>query len=176
MTRRLTITTIASFLVLLALVVAGLWVSRYHYNLILDVFPFLASEPEPRIPSTPVVAPQRTLTSDEQAALKVPLSSASAEEKRRHAQEVVKLAQTARELDITGCKPEPLVYQVSLRGDLRIKNNDAIPHAIRYLGLQVDVPAQGSTSVSTSVLFQKPGDYGYGCDNPFAKMGVLMVR
>lgn len=170
--------TIVSLLALLVLIVAGLLSIPRYRNMISKVFPFLTVTPEITNPTPPsaYVAPQRDLTADEKEALDVPLHSATVEEKKQYAVEVAKLAKTAPALDVTGCKPEPLVYKVDLKGSFKIINRDAIPHTVRYLSTQTVVPAHGTTTVKTSQLFSKAGDYGYGCDNPFAKMGVFMVR
>lgn len=169
--------TIISLLLLLALIFAGLLSEPRYRNMILKVFPFLVVAPEIPTPIPPkYVAPERALTPAEQSALDIPLHSASVEEKKQHTTEVAKLAKAAPVLDISGCKPIPLVYSVDLKGNFKIKNDDAIPHTVRYLSTQTVVPAHGTTTVKTSQLFKTAGDYGYGCDNPFAKMGVFMVR
>lgn len=127
--------------------------------------------------STPTSSPTpRTLTPQEQAVLKIPLHSASSQEKEQHTEQVAKLATTAPELDITACKPNPTVYQVGLNSSFKIKNNDSIPHTLRYMSSQILVSGHGSTTIKTSQLFSVSGDYGYGCDNPFAKAGVIVVR
>ena len=125
---------------------------------------------------TPFLMPVRTLTPEEQGVLKIPLHYASQTEKTKHTQDVAKLARTAPELNITSCTPNPVIYQVSLKESFKITNNDPVPHTLRYMSSQIMVPAYGSTTIKTSNLFKIAGDYGYGCDNPFAKHGVLMVR
>ena len=132
-----------------------------------------APMPTPSPASTPFV---RILTPDEQAVLNIPLHNASSEEKVWHAKEVKKLAQDAASLDITKCTPIPLVYSINLKGSFQVINNDSIPHSIRYQSSQIKVPSHSTTTVKTSQLFKTTGDYGYGCDNPFAKQGVFMVR
>ena len=127
------------------------------------------------IPQVPFISP-RTLTPQEQAVLNVPLHSASETEKTKHTQAVAELAKTALALDITSCVPNPTVYNVPLNSSFTIINNDAIPHTLRYMSSQIMVPARNSIIVKTSKLFTVSGDYGYGCDNPFAKHGVLVVR
>lgn len=170
--------TIISLLTLLALVLAGLLSQPRYRDIFFKFFPILVVAPNPtrRLSPPAYVAPVRNLTPDEQQVLNVPLHNASTIEKQAHAQEVVKLVKTASVLDITGCKPTPLVYPLNLKGSFKIKNGDAIPHTIRYLSAQITVPAHGTTTAQTSQLFKTTGDYGYGCDNPFAKMGVFMVR
>jgi len=116
------------------------------------------------------------ISADEQGALNVPLHNATDRERMTHAAFVEKLAQAAPALDITGCKPTPLVYRINLNGTFQVKNDDYIPHALRYLTFQIQIPAQATTTVKTAQLFKTAGDYGYGCDNPFMKMGVFMVR
>lgn len=118
----------------------------------------------------------QTPTPDQEAVLKVPLHDASPEEKTRYAQLVAKLAEEKTQLTLDACMPDSLVYRVALNGSFKVRNNDTVVHTIRYLTTQIPLPAQSATVVKTSQLFQKAGDYGYGCDNPFAKMGVFMVR
>ena len=130
----------------------------------------------PSASSTPHASPVYTPTPQEQAVLIIPLHYAPQIEKTTHAQNVAKLVKKAPELDITACVPKPTVYEVSLNGSFAIKNNDAIPHTLRYMSFQIMVPSHGSTTIKTSKLFKTTGDYGYGCDNPFAKHGVLVVR
>ncbi len=130
----------------------------------------------PSSSSSPTPTPIRTLTPQEQAVLNVPLHSASEIEKTKHTQAVAELAKTALALDITSCVPNPTVYNVPLNSSFTIINNDAIPHTLRYMSSQIMVPARNSIIVKTSKLFTISGDYGYGCDNPFAKHGVLVVR
>ena len=132
-----------------------------------------APMPTPSPASTPFV---RILTPDEQAVLNIPLHNASSEEKAKHAEEVKQLVKAALILDITKCEPNPLVYPVNLNGSFKVTNNDSIPHSIRYQGSQIKIAAYSTTTVKTSQLFKTIGDYGYGCDNPFAKQGVFMVR
>ena len=135
----------------------------------------LSPRPTP-MPSPSLTPYVRVLNPDEQAVLKIPLHNASAEEKTWYAQEVKKLVQDAASLDITKCTPIPLVYSVNLKGSFQVINNDSIPHSIRYQSSQIKVPSHSTTTVKTSQLFKTTGDYGYGCDNPFAKQGVFMVR
>ncbi len=119
---------------------------------------------------------ERILTPEEQAVLKIPLHYDPPEQKIQHTQQVTKLATTAPELDITSCKPIPTVYQIKLNGSFKVINNDPIPHTLRYMSSHILIPAHGSTTVTTSKLFKVSGDYGYGCDNPFAKAGIIVVR
>ena len=167
---------IISLLIFLVLIVAAVISNPRYRNAISRVFPFLGTTALEAPASPRYVAPQRTLTVDEQEALNIPLDNGSMEEKRRHAAVVAKLVKTAPELDISGCKPEPLVYRVNLKGSFEVKNNDDVLHSIRYARMEILVPERGTTSIKASQLFSQPGDYGYGCDNPFAKMGVFMVR
>jgi len=148
--------------------------------LIAAIFIYIGSRP---LPSTPLPAsPQtksangRILSPDEQRALRVPLQSASAEEKQQHAQTLATLVKTAPVLDITGCRPEPIVYQADLNGSFQVRNNDTVAHKLRYGSLMVAIPPQATTTVQTSQLFKTAKDYGYGCDNPFAQHGIMMVR
>ena len=142
---------------------------------------FSGTPTPPHVTPTPASSPSQTpyarvLTPDEQQVLHIPLHNASSYEKAQHAQEVARLAQSASFLDISGCKPTPLVYQVNLTGSFHVTNHDPIPHSLRYLTLQITLPAYSTTTIQTSQLFKTTGDYGYGCDNPFAKQGVFMVR
>ncbi len=172
------VVSVISIFIFLALIIAGLLSSPSYRERMAKTFPFLpflGTPPKPPAPPA-YVAPQRTLTPDEQKVLNIPLHNTSAEEKQQHAAGVAKLAETTQALDVTGCKPDPLVYKVNLKGSFQVKNDDAISHSIRYVTVQIMIPARGTTTIQTSQLFKKAGDYGYGCDNPFAKMGVFMVR
>ena len=143
------------------------------------VFLYLGFKPAPLAITTPKFQEVRKnfLDPNQQEALHTPLHSASAEEKIVHAEVVAKLAQDApRLIIIAGCKPNPLVYRVNLNGSFNVKNNDAVPHALRYLTMQIALPAQSTTTIKTSQWFKTSGEYGYGCDNLFAKAGVFMVR
>jgi len=162
--------TLSTALIVFMIVVYIILQQRYVNN-----FPIPTPSPSPSSAPTPSSTP-RTLTPEEQAVLKIPLHSASSQEKEQHAKQVAKLTTTAPELDITACKPNPVVYQVGLNSSFKIKNNDSIPHTLRYMSSQILVPSMGSTTIKTSQLFKIAGDYGYGCDNPFAKAGVIVVR
>lgn len=137
--------------------------------------PLSTSSPSPSPLSITSPTP-RPLTPEEQAVLKIPLHYDPPEQKIQHTQQVAKLATTAPELDITACKPNPIVYQVGLNSSFKIKNNDSIPHTLRYMSSQILISGHGSTTINTSQLFNVSGDYGYGCDNPFAKAGLIVVR
>ena len=165
MSRKQTLTIIITLAALAALMYANM-----------QFFPKpLPPRPTP-IPSSSPTPYVRVLTPDEETVLKVPLHNASSEEKATHAEEVKKLVQNAQSLDITKCMPTPLVYPVTLNGSFKVTNNDSIPHSIRYQGSQIKIAAYSTTTVKTSQLFKTTGDYGYGCDNPFATQGVFMVR
>ena len=159
--------SLLAILVVFVIVIYGI-VPQYVNNL---NTPFSTPSSTP----TPSLTP-RTLTPEEQAVLKIPLQYASSEEKAQHTKQVAKLAATAPTLDITACRPTPLAYQANLNGSFTVTNNDEMSHTLRYMSYQILVPAQSSTTVKTSQLFKTPGDYGYGCDNPFAKHGLLVVR
>ncbi len=112
---------------------------------------------------------------DKAALFPFPGPNASAEERKKHADLVMKLAQQVDELFIGGCKPSPFVMGVSLKKDFTIRNSDSVPHRILFQSIQLDVPANGSLVVHPSKVFDKgQGDYGYYCDSSSAR-GIFYV-
>lgn len=173
MTKQNTMRMLTLLLASVFLMIAIYFLQKWQVNTSRTLIPAPSPSSSAQQPSpTPVQTP----TPEERAVLNIPLSYESQTKKTEHAQAVIKLVKTTPALDITSCIPNPTVYQIPLNGSFTINNNDAIPRTLRYMSSHITVPSNGSITITTSTLFTIAGNYGYGCDNPFAKHGVLMVR
>lgn len=118
---------------------------------------------------------QKTLTTDEQAALKTPGQNATEEERRIHFDAAQKVAKYANTLDIGQCMGNPIVIQVQQKQKLTINNPDSVDHNI-----VIDTDHQYLISANSKkeivIDFGKGGGlYGYGCDDITVTRGLFLV-
>ncbi len=104
-----------------------------------------------------------------------PGPDASEEEKRRHFEAVVKLAQDISVLEIGSCRPSPIAVRIKRGSSLTVKNPDGGPHVIGLdLTTTYEIKAAGDTVV-TPEFAHGPGLYGFGCDNSTGTVGFFLV-
>ena len=120
----------------------------------------------------PVLSPNSTqqrllpanLTDDEHFILNPPSSDASRSAKDKHAQTVAKLAIVGSNIQITNCKPSPLVLQVKLGSEFTITNKDSTSHNITFDEEHTyKVSANGNLTIKAEFKYGA-GDYGYVCE------------
>jgi hypothetical protein len=115
--------------------------------------------------------PDTNRVTDGQRMLKPPSASASAEEKKIFSALVNKSAVAASDLNLSGCKSDPLVFKTSIKNNIKVRNNDSTEHMLTFSEKpiqQYKITAKSTVTLSSAALssvFDKgPGIYGYGCD------------
>lgn len=133
------------------------------------------------IPTRPTAAPMvqadylAKLTPDEKAALAPPAQNASQDQQKQFFDLVSKTAKTSDALDISQCKPNPVVMKVKYGGTFPAKNTDSVPHRIVFDKDHVyTIPANGQTAVEVN-FGKAAGIYGYGCDSTNYAVGMLFT-
>lgn len=124
-------------------------------------------------------APASTIDNAERQKLfSFPGPDATEAERKSHSDLVNKLGNqfaSSTFLDITGCQPNPIVYRVKLGGSFRVKNSDQIDHTLSTDKKTV-VKAGSDTTISSTAIGDKPGDYGYGCDGSTGSgVGIIQL-
>jgi len=110
--------------------------------------------------------------------LNFPGVDATPEDFESHAEVVESAAVDSNVLDITSCKPNPLVLRVGYGGVVEIKNEDPVSHTIsHHRGGSVTIPGGGSVRVVvTDFLKSKRGSgfTGYTCDG--VQSGLFYIK
>ena len=128
--------------------------------------------------AVPFPEPNLTASQDEQSALVFPPMNASDAEKKQHFDLVQRVAKSGDKIDITQCKPSPVVYSLSfIKGDAVVmENRDVVDHTIRVEGgSSLVIP--GGVTLRLEIDFDKgPGLYTYYCDSEEKVSGILFVE
>ncbi len=104
------------------------------------------------------------LSKEEKKLLTVPPPDASEEEINAHIAIGEKLAKEADILEITDCKPKPLVLKVKEKTNFKVLNNDKIDHTL-IIDEEHKYPILGGETTEIRADFGKPpGLYGYVCE------------
>ncbi len=119
---------------------------------------------------TPSAAP----STDEQKVLNPPVKGSEADQKQ-FADLITKLAKDSTTLNISGCRPQPLVMRIKKGATFKLNNTDSQAHV-----LTVDKDHTYTVSPSASVdvvadFGRGPGIYGFGCDKSGGPVGMLLV-
>ena len=116
------------------------------------------------------------LTAEQREVLTAPGASASPAEQKVHDELIIKNARTAEYLSIgPGCKPDPLVIQITVGASLRIKNTDSEPHTLVFDAKHVLSIATSSSEELKTDFLKVGGAYGYGCDGVLGAAGIIVV-
>ncbi|MEK7517793.1 MAG: hypothetical protein AAB583_04545 [Patescibacteria group bacterium] len=108
---------------------------------------------------------QKGLTAEEKQALSFPGPNATEEEKKKHSDLVDELGNRVAGtlfLDITGCKPNPIVYRVKQGGSFKVKNSDSIDHTLST-DRKITIKANSEQTLTSKSIGDVLGNYGYGC-------------
>lgn len=114
-------------------------------------------------PSTSRLLPTN-LTEEEKKLLTVPPPDASKAEIEAHIALGAKLAEEGNVLEITDCKPKPLVFKVKEKTNFKVSNKDKIDHTLiidddhKY-----PIPAKETSQIRAD-FGKPPGLYGYVCE------------
>ena len=126
-----------------------------------------AFTPPPHTLPAPVV--------DEELVLDFPDPSAPKEEQRKHYDLVSQLAENVDEIDISNCRPSPLVARIKNKDPITLKNSDQVEHSVSFNQEQtLVISAAAKESIIVNFEFG-PGVYGYTCDAKGKPVGVLLV-
>ena len=110
--------------------------------------------------------------------LNFPGQNATDEEFAQHANLVKSVAVDSDILDITGCKPSPLVLEVGYGESIEIKNSDKVDHILAHAwDIVITIPAGGSKDVVVTDLLRAEGGEGiagYSCDGNTA--GIFYIK
>ncbi|MDO8470482.1 MAG: hypothetical protein Q7S63_00715 [bacterium] len=75
-----------------------------------------------------------------------------------------KAALESDQLDVTACSPKPVVWNLSKKKDLVVKNDDQVAHTLTIYASKYQVPAKGSITIPAD--FAENGHiYTYSCDD-----------
>lgn len=112
--------------------------------------------------------------SSEQSAMEAELLDFTNDSPQR-AEKISNAAQDAEFLDVSGCKPKPLVLKVADKGTFTAKNQDSAAHTINFDEAHTyTIPASGSLEI-TGDFGKGPGNYGYLCDAGTNIVGILLL-
>lgn len=123
------------------------------------------SVPDVSIP-TPSVSTQisSALNADEKAVLNPPPSDASPAEREEHDALAAKLSKESDNLDITNCRPNPLVLRIQINKNLKVKNSDNINHKLIFDDThQYQIPKNSTIDIKVD-FGHGAGLYGYVCE------------
>lgn len=117
------------------------------------------------------------LTKEEKMALNPPGQDATVEERNKHFNTIVSLAQKTELLDINSCKkPNPLVIEVKLNEKIKIKNSDSKDHTIRVDNEHQYLIKAKETKDIIASFGKGQGAYGYLCDEMGGVVGFFLVK
>lgn len=126
--------------------------------------------------NVPFPEPNPTVSQDEQSALVFPPMNASDEEKKQHFDLVSRVAKNAEKIDITGCKPSPVVTRVRDGNTLVIDNRDVQDHSITLGDVRTLTIISGASEGMTVDFETGPGLYVMRCDASRDAVGILFVE
>lgn len=160
-----------SNLLIIVLVVTALTLGVFIINpsgLKLPSFENKASKSELEQDSVPDTPKSRlmpaNLTEEEKKLLTVPSPDASEEEINAHIALGEKLAKEGDTLEITDCKPKPLVLRVKEKTNFKVLNNDKIDHTLIIDDDHKYPISAGETTEIKADFGKPPGLYGYVCE------------
>lgn len=104
------------------------------------------------------------LTEEEKKLLTVPPPEAERSEIETHLALGAKLAKKADVLEITNCKPKPLVFKVKEKRNFKVLNKDKIDHTLIIDEEHKYAIAAGETKQIKADFGKPPGLYGYVCE------------
>ena len=103
-----------------------------------------------------------------------PGPGATPEEQRAHFVLAEKTALAADEIDLTGCKANPVVVRMKEGDEIRVKNSDGKSHVL-LVSADEKYSIEANSTKSLKPLFLKgPGLYGYNCDDKLL-VGILLA-
>jgi plastocyanin len=109
------------------------------------------------------ILPPGNMSTDEQDLLHPPSESSSTDLKQKHMALVIKLAKPGSSIELSDCKPTPLVLQIKQGTNLEVKNNDTVKHTLVFDN-QHSLNIEPNSKATINVNFQYgTGDYGYVC-------------
>ena len=108
------------------------------------------------------------------AVLNFPGPNATDAEIKKHLDLVDKLGNESTILDISGCKPNPVVFRIRLGANFKVKNSDQIAHVI-YTYKELTINANSEQSLDSASVSSGLGNRGYSCDNGKTTVGVIQI-
>jgi plastocyanin len=116
------------------------------------------------------------LSSDEIALMNPPRPDASQEEKTKHFEVVLKLAEDAEVLRLNDCnKATPLVLKVKPGQDLKVENSESVDHTIAISQDHTFKIPAGTTTTIKAEFGKDRGAFGYICDNIGGVVGFFLL-
>ena len=100
-----------------------------------------------------------------------PGDGGTAEQLKSFSAKVSTYAVDTSTVDVTSCSPNPVVSRTKIKKPIVFNNSDTGSHKIINGNIIIDVPANGTKSVTPA--FQGPGIYGYSCDSRI--VGIFLV-
>lgn len=168
---------VVGVLVVLAIVLGGAIYQQQTGSKSQTGIPQDRSVPQPVAnQNTQQASTPRELTAEEKQALNFPGPNATEAEKKAHADLVNKLGNQSGVpfLDISGCRPTPVVYRVKLGGTFKVKNSDSKDHTI-YTDRDTVIKANSEQTLTSKDIGDNLGQYAYGCDGS-AGSGVGIIQ
>ena len=102
-------------------------------------------------------------------------SDMTEEQKLKHNELVGKLAKEGPSVNVTGCKPSPLVYKLKDGSTITLRNDDSVEHIIMIDPAHIYTAKAKSLTKIVADFGQGPGNYGYKCDDSQGAAGVFLV-
>ncbi len=146
-------------------------------------FVFLkTTSPSPQTTTPQTTTPQTTkapekktsgLTADESFVLSNILEEKTEKEKNVFQIHLSKAAIESEQLTIGNCLPTPVVWNLKIKKDLVVKNNDQVPHTITIYASKYKIPANGTINIPDDFL-ERGRMYPYSCDD-VSVAGVLWL-
>jgi len=139
-------------------VVLGVFIIKPS-GLKLPSFENKVSKSEPKQNAIPA-----NLTEEEKKLLAVPPPDAQRAEIEAHIALGAKLAKEADVLEVTDCKPKPLVFKVKEKRNFKVLNKDKIDHTLIIDEEHKYAIASEETTEIKADFGKPPGLYGYVCE------------
>jgi hypothetical protein len=134
--------------------------------------------PQAITPNSTATAPLTNQPSAEEiAVLNFPGPNATDAEKKAHSNLVNEVGNKVAGtpfLDISGCKPNPIVYRVKRGATFNIKNSDAIDHTINTERKAI-IKSNSEQTLASKGIGDDLGNYAYSCDDSAGPVGVIQI-
>lgn len=126
--------------------------------------------------STATAPATNQLSAQEIAVLNFPGPNATDAEIRQHGELVDKLSIRASALDITNCKPNPLVFEIEEGTTFKVRNTGSVAVELVRGDKIVTVPANTEKGVKiTDLAKEQFGNIGYACMDQQGPTGVIQI-
>ena len=138
---------------------------------------FLSDDGEAGIQSqpTPSELSGEALANEEQTVLNFPAETATESDRRQHSEMVRRLAVASDTLDLTGCRPDPVVLEVLLGETVTVRNSDVESYELVINSEYVFVVPGGGETEVVADFGKGLGVYGYGCEPASQVVGIIHV-